>query len=125
VLLQKQLTAPHRAFINIGYETEKNWNFDFTLNWVGEQRIASTASNPDGFRLAEKSPSYFLANAQISKKWNDKFSTYIGGENIFNFRMDQPILDSDNPFGDNFDSSLIWAPIFGRNIYIGLRYSLD
>lgn len=125
VLLQKQLTAPHRAFINLGYETKNEWNFDFTLNWIGEQRIASTQSNPEGYRLAEKSPAYFLANAQISKKWSKKFTTYLGVENLFDFRMDNPILDSENPFGNNFDSSLIWAPIFGRNIYVGLRYSLN
>ena len=122
--LQKQLTAPHRAFINLGYETESKWNFDFTLNWIGEQRIASTASNPEGYRLGEESPSYFLANAQISKSWNDRFDIYLGVENLFDFRIDKPILDSDNPFGDNFDSSLVWAPIFGRNIYVGMRFSI-
>ena len=124
-LLQKQLTAPHRAFINLAYETEKEWKFDFTLNWVGEQRIASTQSNPEGFRYRSSSPDYVLANAQISKQWTSKFSTYMGGENLFNFRQDQPILDNENPFGNNFDSSLVWAPIFGRNIYIGLRYTIE
>ena len=124
VTLQKQLTAQHRAFINFGYETEKKWSFDFTLNWIGEQRLASTQSNPVEHRRGDKSPSYFLANAQISKKWSDKFDTYLGVENLFDFKMDNPIIDSENPFGNNFDSSMIWAPIFGRNIYIGLRYSL-
>ena len=124
VTLQKQLTSPHRAFINLGYETEKKWSFDFTLNWIGEQRIASTESNPAAYRRADKSPSYFLSNAQISKSWNDKFDIYLGVENMFDFRIDKPIIDSENPFGNNFDSSLVWAPIFGRNIYLGLRYSI-
>jgi outer membrane receptor protein involved in Fe transport/copper chaperone CopZ len=122
--LQKQLTAPHRAFINLGYETEKKWNFDFTLNWIGEQRIVSTQSNPQAYRRADKSPSYFLVNAQIRKSWDDKFTVYLGVENLFNFRMDNPIIDSENPFGNNFDSSLVWAPIFGRNIYLGIKYSI-
>ncbi len=125
VLLQKQLVARNRAFVNLGYETKSEWKFDFTLNWIGEQRIASTQSNPEVFRYREKSPSYFLSNAQITKVWSKKFSTYLGGENIFNFRQDRPILDSDNPFGNNFDSSLVWAPIFGRNIYVGLRYTIE
>ena len=123
-ILQKQLTAPHRAFINLGYETEKKWNFDFTLNWIGEQRIVSTQSNPQAYRRADKSPSYFLVNAQIRKSWDDKFTVYLGVENLFNFRMDNPIIDSENPFGNNFDSSLVWAPIFGRNIYLGIKYSI-
>jgi len=125
VNLQKQLTAPHRAFINLGYETEKKWNFDFTLNWIGEQRVASTESNPVEYRRSEKSPSYFLANAQISKSWKEKFKVYLGVENLFDFRIDKPIIDSENPFGNNFDSSLVWAPIFGRNIYVGIKYSIQ
>ena len=105
-ILQKQLTAPHRAFINLGYETEKKWNFDFTLNWIGEQRIVSTQSNPQAYQRADKSPSYFLANAQIRKSWNDKFTVYLGVENLFNFRMNNPIIDSENPFGNNFTAAL-------------------
>ncbi len=125
VILQKQLVAKNRAFINLGYETENEWNFDFTMNWIGEQRIASTQTNPVGLRYRDKAPDHFVSNAQISKRWNKKFSTYIGGENIFNFRQDRAIIDSDNPFGNNFDSSLVWAPIFGRNIYIGLRFTIE
>ena len=125
VLLQKQLVARNRAFVNFGYETKSEWKFDFTLNWIGEQRIASTSSNPELFQYRDKSPSYFLSNAQITKVWSKKFSTYIGGENIFDFRQDRPIIDSENPFGNNFESSLVWAPIFGRNIYVGLRYTIE
>ena len=125
VVLQKQLVAKNRAFVNLGYETESEWKFDFTLNWIGEQRIASTQNNPEEFRYRDNSPSYFLSNAQITKVWSEKFSTYIGGENLFDYRQGNPILDSDNPFGNNFDSSLVWAPIFGRNIYVGLRYTIE
>ncbi|MEN8786254.1 MAG: TonB-dependent receptor, partial [Flavobacteriales bacterium] len=125
VVLQKQLVAKNRAFVNLGYETESEWKFDFTLNWIGEQRIASTENNPEEFRYRDNSPSYFLSNAQITKVWSKKFSTYIGGENLFDYRQGNPILDSDNPFGNNFDSSLVWAPIFGRNIYVGLRYTIE
>ncbi len=124
VVLQKQLVARNRAFVNFVYETESEWKFDFTLNWIGEQRIASTQNNPEDFRYKTISPSYFIANAQITKVWNKRFSSYVGGENLFDFRQDRPILDSDNPFGNNFDSSLVWAPIFGRNIYFGLRYTI-
>ena len=63
-----------------------------------------------------------MVNGQITKKWNDRFDTYIGIENAFNFIQKNPIIDSANPYGDYFDSSLVWGPIFGRNIYAGLRY---
>jgi hypothetical protein len=50
---------------------------------------------------------------------------YIGAENLFNYRQDDPIIAPDDPFGPYFDSGIVWGPIFGRNIYAGIRYTLD
>lgn len=123
-LLQKPLVARHRAFINLGYHTENDWKFDFTLNRQGQKRISSTASNPEPYRLDEKSPAFFLANTQVTKVWAERFEVYVGAENLFNFKQENPILVSSEPFGEYFDSSLVWGPIFGRMIYGGLRYRL-
>ncbi len=49
---------------------------------------------------------------------------YLGAGNLLDFKQGNPILASDNPFGDYFDASLIWGPIFGRKIYFGFRYTL-
>ena len=49
---------------------------------------------------------------------------YLGGENIGNYRQDRAILDSDNPFGTNFDASIVYAPIFGNMYYAGLRFKI-
>ena len=40
-------------------------------------------------------------------------------ENFLDYTQDNPILDSQNPFGNNFDASIIWAPIMGRLVYTG------
>ena len=123
-LLRKPLVARHRAFINTAYETSNHWKFDLTLNWQGEKRIPNTGSNPEEYRLPERSPDFILMNAQISKAWKDKFEVYAGAENLLNFKQSNPILASDQPFGPYFDSTLIWGPIFGRNIYMGIRYRI-
>ena len=123
-LLQKPLTARNRAFINFGYQTENEWKFDFTLNWQGKKRIPSTASNPEPYRLEEYSPDFLLANTQITKVWAERFEVYVGAENLFNFRQENPIIASGDPYGEYFDSSLVWGPIFGRMVYGGLRYRL-
>ena len=49
---------------------------------------------------------------------------YIGGENLTNFTQPNPIINADNPFEDGFDASLIWGPVMGRNIYVGVRYKI-
>lgn len=123
-LMQKPLVSGNRAFINMAYETRNHWKFDATVNGQGSKRIPSTAGNPEEYRLPARSPGYMVVNAHVSKTWREKFEVYIGVENLFDFRQDDPIVAADQPFSPWFDSSLIWGPVFGRNIYAGLRYRI-
>ena len=124
VLLDKPMVSPHRAFINLAYETRTDWKFDATVNWQSQRRLPSTASNPVEYQLSEHSPSYTLVNAQITKSWSEKFEVYVGIENALDFRQEDPILAAEDPFGEYFDGSMTWGPVFGRNTYLGLRYRL-
>ena len=40
------------------------------------------------------------------------------------FTQHMPIIAADAPFGDYFDSGLIWGPVIGRKIYAGFRFLL-
>ncbi len=44
---------------------------------------------------------------------------------LTNVKQKNPILASDNPFGNNFDSTIIYSPIFGQMLYSGLRFKID
>ena len=127
--LQKPLQAQHRFFANVGYETtltEKGglWKFDYTLHTLGKQRLPNTEVNPPQFRLGAYADPYSLMNAQVTKVFSKKFEVYLGGENLTNFRQDNPVLGAENPFGANFDTSIVYAPIMGRMFYGGFRYKL-
>jgi outer membrane receptor for ferrienterochelin and colicin len=127
--LQKPLQPNKRFFANISYETKLNdnkaqWKIDVTFNNIGRQRLPSTASNPVSYRLTTHSESYSLLNSQITKVFSNRFEVYFGGENITNFQQKNPILASDTPFGPNFDTTIVYAPIFGRAIYAGLRFKI-
>ena len=63
-------------------------------------------------------------NAQITYISKRNFEIYMGGENLTNYKQVQPILSGDQPFSSSFDSSLVYAPVFGRMTYLGLRYNL-
>lgn len=123
-LLDKPLVAKRRLFLNLAYSTKTNWAFDYTINWQGKKRIPNTQSNPISLQLAEHSDPFVTMHAQISKSWKKKFDVYVGVENLLNYRQEDPILASDQPFGSYFDASLIWGPVFGRNTYLGLRFKL-
>lgn len=124
-LKERPLVAAHRAFANIGYETRNKWKFDYTVQWIGSKRIPSLHSHHGGGVTAESySPSFWQMNAQISKSWNDKLEVYVGGENLTNYMMHDPIVGASNPYGVGFDASMIWGPIMGANFYGGFRYKL-
>lgn len=127
--LQKPLQAQHRFFANLGYVTNakengSQWKFDYTLHSLGKQRLPNTDSNPPEFRLGDFSEGYSLMNAQITKVFTEKFEVYVGGENLTNFRQENPVLSAENPFGANFDTSIVYGPIMGRMFYAGFRYKL-
>ena len=126
---QKPLQAKNRFFGNLEYETHvsdkgQQWKFDYTFNWIGEQQLPNTVSNPTADRLPEFSPSYSLMNAQITRTFSPTFEMYIGGENIGNYKQEKAIIGSNNPFGPNFDASVVYAPVFGQMYYAGLRFKI-
>ena len=126
---ERPLQAKHRFFANLGYETHitdkgQQWKFDYTYNWMGQQKLPNTLSNPEQDRLPNYSPSFSLMNAQVTRTFSSTFEVYIGGENIGNYKQQKPILGSDNPFGPNFDASIVYAPIFGQMYYAGLRFKI-
>ena len=129
--LEKTLTPKHRWFANIAYETadthENNhsqWKFDVTFNWLGEQRLPTTATNPLAYRLSDYAPSFATLNAQITRVFSKTFEMYVGGENLTNYKQANGILAADAPFGAYFDSTMQYAPAFGQMYYAGLRIKL-
>ncbi|MEZ4908558.1 MAG: carboxypeptidase-like regulatory domain-containing protein [Saprospiraceae bacterium] len=123
-LLEKPLVAKNRAFLNIAYTIKDNWKFDYTLNWQGAKRLPNTDTYPEEFRLENYSPDFFISNCQITKEWKSGLEIYLGAENLFNFKQENAILSANDPYNDYFDATMIWGPIMGRKIYLGVRYDL-
>jgi outer membrane receptor for ferrienterochelin and colicins len=126
---QRPLQAQHRFFGNLSYMTHildrgQQWKFDFTYNWIGEQQMPYTASNPVAYQLPDQSPSYSLMNAQITRTFSSTFEVYVGGENIGNFKQSNAIVDAQNPFSPYFDATMLYAPVFGQMYYAGLRFKI-
>ena len=122
--LDKPMIPRHRALFNVGYTSPNgNWYLDFTTNWYGTSRLPNTAGNPEEFRIAERSDSFFILNSQVTRVIHN-FEIYVGAENLGNFIQSNAIIDAENPFGSNFDASMIYGPLNGRTFYIGARLKL-
>ena len=129
VTQERPLQAKHRFFGNLEYQTHlldtgKQWKFDFTLNWLGKQKLPTTISNSSIDTMPEYSPSFSVMNIQISRLFSSTFEAYVGGENIGNYKQEKAILGSSNPFGNSFDTSIVYAPVFGQMYYAGIRYKI-
>ncbi len=124
-LLERPLVAKHRGFANLGYEID-GWKFDYTVTYNGTKRIPSTADNPAQYKIEDRSPSYVLMNAQVSKSVgkNSPVDIYLGGENLTNYYQKRVIIAPEQPFGSYFDASMVWGPVSGNMFYAGVRFKI-
>lgn len=122
--LARPLIPQHRAFMNLAYETKSAWKFDYTIQWIGRQRLPDTSQNLPENQRSSWSDDYVLMNAQITKDLGTKWSVYLGVENLGDFKLKHPIVAANNPFGSQFDTSMVWGPIFGRMAYAGFRFRI-
>lgn len=125
---ERPLQARHRFFANAEFATHiqekgQRWKFDFTWNWTGTQRLPDT-SGAGAESFGDYSPSFSTMNAQITRTFSSVFEVYAGAENLGNYRQDRAILGSEDPFGPNFDASVVYAPVFGQMYYAGLRFKI-
>ena len=121
--LKKPLVSDYKGLVTASYQTPlKKWQFDLTGQFNGGGRMPTpNATNP----LWEPNfNAYTVVNAQITRYFR-RWSVYIGAENLFDYKQSHPIIDAENPRGDNFDGSMVWGPVHGRKIYAGLRFNIS
>ena len=122
-LKEKPLQPKNIIFFNYGVESnrvgEKLWKFNFTYNRLGKQRLMQNTRD----REIYAEPHYSI-NSQITRVFSNKLEVYLGGENINNFKQDNPIIMASDPYSKDFDASIIHGPIFGSTYYIGLRFKI-
>lgn len=124
------LQPRNRFFTNLFFETHQtekggNWKFDYTYNWQSKQRIPDTSIYSLKYQLPNYSNSHSSMNAQITKIFSPKFEWYLGGENLTNQKQKIPVLGADNPFGTNFDTSIVYSPVIGTMFYTGIRFNIE
>jgi len=122
-LLKKPLVNYYKGLLTASYQSPlKKWQFDVTAQFNGNGRMP--LQDPINPLWNSEFNSFTIWNAQMTKYFRT-WSIYIGSENLFNFTQSNPIIDSGNPRGDNFDASMIWGPVHGRKIYAGFRFNLE
>ena len=121
-LMEKPLTSKYKALFTASYKTPLGlWQFDATVQLNGGGR------NPEPYQLADGSQSWsprFHSFEQVSAqvtRWFRHWSIYVGGENLTGFKQKTPIYGASNPWGSDFEPTLVWGPVEGRMFYAGVR----
>ena len=125
ILKEKPLTSKYKGLVTLSYKTPLAlWQFDATLQLNGGGR------NPELYQLADGSPSWdrrFRSFEQVSAqitRWFRHWSIYVGGENLTGFKQKTPIYGAGNPWGKDFEPTLVWGPVEGRMFYAGVRVEI-
>ena len=115
VLRQKPLTSRYKGLLTLSYKTPMElWHFDVTgqLNGDGE------------YYSGESYPAYFQLQAQITREFRN-FSIYVGGENLTNYKIKDPLVCPQAPYSTFFDATQVWGPIPGAMAYVGIRLKFE
>lgn len=145
---QDPFVARHRGFTTIAYGSRMDdkghqWRADVTFQVTGPQRLPWTRfeNQPGvdpGYDRPEEAPTFVTGNVQISRDFDEGQQIYVGIENVTNYRQAEPIVGMDysggpgdvqtlsgGPVADDplYDASFVYAPIFGRNFYAGVRWA--
>lgn len=123
--IRKPLTSTHRGLFTVGYSPFMGkWQFDSTLSINGGGRMPSPYRLADGkMSWASEFPTYCRLNFQITRNFR-KWSIYVGGENLTNYKQKNPIIDASDPWAKEFDATMIWGPLSGIMGYFGIRVNL-
>lgn len=124
-LRTKPLASRYKGLFTASYLTHlRKWQFDYTLQINGPGRIPSTGANPLQYRGEVSFNTFTVMNAQITRNFK-RLQIYLGSENLLDFKQHMPVIAAEDPFGQYFDSGLIWGPVHGRKIYGGFRYAIN
>ena len=126
-MVERPLVSRYKALINLQYATNmRKWTFDLTAQVNGPARIPTQTGD---LKDAKLSPVYPMLFAQMSRRIK-KWEIYAGCENILNYKQGKkdaqyaPIIAANNPYSTDFNSSLIWGPLMGYKVYVGVRFNL-
>ncbi|MDO4512246.1 MAG: TonB-dependent receptor, partial [Bacteroidales bacterium] len=115
VLRLKPLTSRYKGLLTLSYSTPMDiWKFDLTTQLNGGGHFYDGSSYPAHFQL----------QAQITREFR-LFSIYLGGENLTNYKIPNPIRNAHQPWTPAFDATQIWGPSTGAMAYIGVRFKLE
>ena len=124
-LREKPLTGKYKGLLTASYQTPLGlWQFDATLQLNGGGRMPNPYEQGDGaWSWEHRYNGFEQLSAQVTRYFRN-WSVYVGGGNLTNFKQKNPIIDASDPWGSNFDATMVWGPMHGAKAYVGVRFNI-
>ena len=120
---EDELFAP--SFTGV-FSLSYNWDIiNTSIDWTAKVTgPMSLPIFPYPFERAEESPWFSQHHLQIKKVFSESLTAFMGVKNVFNYTQESPLVDWQNPFGDDFDTSYAYGPLQSRRFLFGLSVKL-
>ena len=117
-LRQKPMNSRYKGLLTASFAPGLGkWQFDATVQLNGGGRLPDNHGIP---LWDEHFKAYEQVSAQVTRFFRH-WSIYAGGENLTGFKQKNAIISADNPWGPNYDATMIYGPVHGAVFYIGVR----
>lgn len=125
-LREVPLTPRHRVLATLGYDGRRI-KAHLNYHWMGEQRLIDFDQIPEEIFVAQpqRAPAFGLLSLNVTYVANAKTEFYAGGENLTNQTQRNAIIGAFSPFDGYFDATQVYQPLFQRQAYIGVRWTLE
>ena len=124
-LQQKPLTPRNKGLFTLGWSPNMGlWQFDISCAINGSGRMPQPYTLADGsLSWPERYNTFAQLNAQITRNFRH-WAIYLGGENLTAYRQKNPVIGASDPWGPDFDATMVYGPLQGAMIYVGFRYNI-
>lgn len=123
-LQQQPLVSKNKALFTLSYAPNMGiWQFDASCAINGGGVMPTPYTLSDGQQSWAKNFKAFpTLNAHITRNFRH-WAVYVGGENLTGSRQKNPIIGAYNPWGSEFDATMIYGSLHGAMFYAGFRYN--
>lgn len=124
-LQQKPLSSKWKGLFTLSWAPMMGlWHVDTSFAINGGGRMPTPYKTETGnMTWNEKYKAFPQWNLQLTRDFRH-WSVYIGGENLTGYRQKMPVIGASNPWGNDFDATMVYGPLEGRMLYVGFRYNL-
>lgn len=117
-----EFAPDYQGNASVTWTHSRRWTIDYTAVLTGPMKLPEY---PPPFSRSAWSPAFATHDVQVTYDLDIAGSgvvqVYGSVRNVFGYAQPSPLVDPDRPFGESFDTTYVYGPLYGRTVGLGLR----